>query len=117
MNIIYGILFLFVVSLVSAFLLYFFVFSPKQPQKAKTSTKTPPPLKSKTLSTTKGVKKNKIGKPPEKVQKPSPPKLEVIPGIGRLSAESQFMVNFARELVKQDADRVIRVIRKWLRER
>lgn len=118
MNIVYGFLFLFAVSLLSALLLRFFVFRPKQQTEAKPVAKAQPRLKSKPQAAKKTIAKTRPGPPPaRKAPKPPPAKPALVPGARRFSQETQFVVNFTRELVKQDVDMVVRVIRKWMRER
>lgn len=118
MNIVYGFLFLFAVSLLSALLLRFFVFRPKQTPEAKPVPKAPPRLKSKAQAAKKPTAKTRPGSPPaRKAPKPHAAKTALVPGERMFSPETQFVVNFSRELVKQDVDMVVRVIKKWLRER
>ncbi|MBI5186471.1 MAG: hypothetical protein HZA01_12215 [Nitrospinae bacterium] len=118
MNIVYGFLFLFAVSLLSALLLYFFIFRPKQQPQAKPVAKAPPLLKSKVQAAKETTVKTRPGPPPaKKARKPAYSKTALVPRARRFSPETQFVVNFTRELVKQDVDMVVQVIRKWMRER
>tara|TARA_B100000315_G_scaffold68345_1_gene62260 strand:- start:911 stop:1222 length:312 start_codon:yes stop_codon:yes gene_type:complete len=103
MKVLIGIIFIVALSLLAAFIIYFFLVRPKR--KKKTRRRVGPKAKPK-----KALAKKKSQMPSGSAQKPKKYRYELPPGIPR-------DINTIKIIAKEDPQVIIDIVRKWMKER
>ena len=109
MSALIGILFFFVLALLAAFILYFFLIRQKPKPQKKLRVKPKAKLKVK-ASPTASVHRGQYQAASEGMQAPKRYRYELPPGIPR-------DINTIRIIAQEDPNIIIDIIRKWMRER